>query len=116
MSADSPAGRFCGDGARFMANAGRSAEIPRNRRLIGAIRGNFGHRRSLADFVGSSRNRENIGRSLIHQPAGSALVGRDLWPIREGRPKFRETATYLGANKRGSNLAALVRAALRLAR
>ena len=40
LFADSPADRFCGEGARFMANSGRSAEIPRNLRLIGAIRRN----------------------------------------------------------------------------
>ena len=80
MSADSPTGRFFGKGARFMANAVRTAEIPRNRHLIGA-NGMFGHLGPMANFVGSSGNPENIGRSQIRQPAGSTAKRRCLSQI-----------------------------------
>ena len=51
LSADSPECLFCGGGARFMGNSGRSAGIPRNRHLLWEIGRNFEPRRSLADCV-----------------------------------------------------------------
>ena len=96
MSVDAAAGRFCGDGARFMANSGRSAGVPRNPHLLGEIMGDFGPRLSLADCVGSPGRPENLGRSRICHPAVSLAKGLDLWPVRGARPKFREISTYWG--------------------
>ena len=95
LSADAPAGRFCSEGARFMANSGMSADVHRNRRLIGAIRMNSGPHRSAADCVGSLGGPENRGRARIRPPAVSTAKGRDLWNSQEERPEFRGIATYL---------------------
>ena len=90
ISADSPAGRLCGEGARFMANSGSSAEIRRNVRLIGATRENSGNRRPLADCVGPSGGPGSLGCSRIRPPAGPRVDWGDLMPFRDDRPKFRD--------------------------
>ena len=46
-----PPGRFCGEGARFVGNSARSAEIQRNRHLLGLKGRNSAPRDTAADCV-----------------------------------------------------------------
>ena len=72
-----PPGRFCGAGPRFRGIPTRSAEIRRNRHLLGATGCNFAPRGSVVVCVEFPGNPENSRGSRIRRPAGSAAQGRE---------------------------------------
>ena len=76
-----------------MANSGRSAGIPRNRHLLGETWGGFRASLIIGRLRRAAGSPENPGRPRIRPSARSSPEGRDLWPIQDGRPKFREIAT-----------------------
>ena len=95
--ADPPPGRFCGDGARFMGDSARRAEIRRNRHLLGPKGWNFAPHDSAADCVEiSSWNPENPRWSA--EPPSGRLCGEGarFREIPPDLPKFSGIATYLG--------------------
>ena len=79
-------------------NSARTAEIQRNRHLLGPNRRDFARRDSAADCVGISPwgREEKLGCSPTCHPTGSAAKWRDSGGIPPARPKFREIPSYLG--------------------
>ena len=66
---DQPAGRFCGEGARFRGVPARPHGVRRNTHLLGAIGRNYAPRGSVAQCVGFSGNPEKSPR-LDGPPTG----------------------------------------------
>ena len=96
LFADSPPGRFCGEGARIMEMPTQSAEIRQNRHLIWARGGNIVSLGSVVACVECSGNPEKHPRLADHPPGRCCGLGRAPRKFPPDQPRFGEMAAYLG--------------------
>ena len=78
-------------------NSARSAEIQRNRLLLGPKGRNFAPRGSMVDFVEISALNTDKSRRFADPPPGRFdAKGRDSWGNPTDRPEFSESASNSG--------------------
>ena len=94
LFADPPPGRFCGEWARIKEIPARSAEIRRNRHLLGATGRNFVPHGAVVDGVEFSDNPEKSLLFADPPPGRFCGEGARLSDILPGRLRFSEIATY----------------------